>query len=182
MSKEYIYLVVGESGSGKNAVIKEMCKNKYTELKSYTTRPKRNENEDTHTFITDEEFDKLTDICAYTEYNGYRYCATTQQCDENDFYIINPKGIKYFYEHYKGEKEPVVVYVYVPTYIRIWRMFKRGDSIKNIIQRVKNDRVEFANCASLANITINNYDLHHAVHVLSIMMSIYGAISKNNVV
>ena len=63
MKDKYIVLIVGESGSGKSTICDELTK-RYglKQVESYTTRPRRSEDEDGHTFVSDEEFDKLEDI------------------------------------------------------------------------------------------------------------------------
>ena len=65
IKQKNIFLVMGESGSGKDTITKELS-NKYglKVLKSYTTRPKRYDDEDTHIFISEEEFDNLENRCA----------------------------------------------------------------------------------------------------------------------
>ena len=98
-----IYLIVGKSGTGKTTMVNRL-QNLGPQVQSYTTRPKRSEDETGHIFVTDEEFDKLQNICAYTEYNGYRYAATQEQVDDATFYVIDPEGVWYFVDHYKGEK------------------------------------------------------------------------------
>lgn len=101
-------------------------------LDSYTTRPKRIENEKGHTFITESEFDCLTDICAYGEFGGYRYCATKEQVDNADIYVIDKQGIKYFKDKYHGKRKPIVVYIKIPPLKRFGRLIKRDGIIKGI--------------------------------------------------
>ena len=57
-----IYLIVGCSGSGKTTIVNSL-ENKYglKSIQSYTTRPKRSDDETGHIFISDEEYDKLED-------------------------------------------------------------------------------------------------------------------------
>ena len=63
-----LYLFVGPSGSGKTTIVDKLeCENRYKSIQSYTTRPQRHQNEYGHIFISDEEFDQLTNIVAYTE-------------------------------------------------------------------------------------------------------------------
>ena len=146
MKDKYIVLIVGESGSGKATICDELTK-RYglKQVKSYTTRPRRSENEGGRTFISDEEFDKLEDICAYTYFDGYRYCATREQIDNSDLYIIDPHGIEYFIKEYNGRKIPMVVYIYADKRTRRKRMEKRGDKEYKIRQRIINDESAFAN-------------------------------------
>ena len=97
-----IYLIVGCSGSGKTTIT-EQLEQKYglKSIQSYTTRKPRYDGESGHTFVSDEEFDKLTDMVAYTEFAGNRYCAIAEQVENNDLYIIDPKGVDFFMKSYK---------------------------------------------------------------------------------
>ena len=151
MSK-FIFLIVGASGSGKSAIV-EQLENKYNlkSIQSYTTRPKRSENEAGHIFVTDAEFDKLTDMVAYTKFDNNRYCAITEQVENNDLYVIDPKGIEYFREHYHGNKDVKIIYIDSYLSIRYERMKKRAEengnsyteSVNTSLGRVNNDINEF---------------------------------------
>ena len=146
MKDKYIVLIVGESGSGKSTICDELTK-RYglKQVESYTTRPRRSEDEDGHTFISDEEFKELENICAYTYFDRHHYCATKEQIDDSDLYIIDPYGVRYFMEKYNGRKIPVVVYIHADKRIRRKRMAKRGDKEHKIRQRIINDESAFAN-------------------------------------
>lgn len=138
---DIICLIVGMSGSGKSTVVKRLCdKYKLKDVQSYTTRPKRYPKEQGHIFVTDEEFNTLENICAYTEIKGYKYGATTEQVDESDLYIIDEEGIEYFDKHYKGDKKIKIVRMYIDESTCILRMKKRGDSIEDIHFRMMFDR------------------------------------------
>lgn len=142
-----IFLIVGESGTGKDTVVNYLCgKYGYNRVKSYTTRPARGTETDdaSHIFVTDEEFDALTDIVAYTEFNGYRYCATAKQLDEADLYIIDPNGIRYLKDKYHGEREIFVIRLVSTKADRFLWMQERGDSTEDALQRIENDKVEFS--------------------------------------
>lgn len=146
MRDKYIVLIVGESGSGKSTICDELTKRYGLEqVKSYTTRPRRSEDEDGHTFINDEEFKELEDICAYTYFDNHRYCATREQIDNSDLYIIDPHGIDYFIKEYNGRKIPIVVYIHADKRTRRKRMANRGDKEYKIRQRIINDESAFAN-------------------------------------
>lgn len=151
MNKE-IFLIVGESGSGKTTIT-EKLEEKYglKSIQSYCTRLPRYNGETGHIFVTDEEFDKLTDMVAYTKFNNYRYCATSEQVETHDLYIIDPKGVNYFREHYKGDKNIKVIYISSDLVARYERMKNRaknnGDiylkAVKSALNRITNDVIEF---------------------------------------
>lgn len=134
-------LLVGKSGAGKDSVARELSE-RYgvNQLRSYTTRPKRNLMENCHIFLKQLPNEKMV---AYTKFNGFEYCATESQVEENDIYIVDPDGVLYFMEQYHGSKDPVVVYVDVGWFTRFIRMLKRGDGLISSVQRVIHDRKKF---------------------------------------
>lgn len=113
-------------------------------LESYTTRPKRTPDEKGHIFVNDLEFEKYKDdLCAYTEFDGYKYWATNKQVDECDIYIIDPAGVEYFKTQYKGDKYPLTIELLADKKTRRQRMFNRGDSKKDVERRLKHDKAAF---------------------------------------
>ncbi len=151
-----IYLIVGKSGSGKTTLVEALKKYGYSSIESYTTRPKRFENETGHTFVTEEEFDQLKDMCAYVKYNGYRYCATSEQVNNSTLYVIDPDGIEYFKKHYTGNKKVCIIYIDCPWYTRLHRMLKRGDGLKQALNKISIDSQVFAYCKNKVNFVIEN--------------------------
>ena len=152
MNKKTIFLITGCSGSGKTTIT-EQLEQKYglKSIQSYTTRPPRYDGETGHTFISNEEFDKLVDICGYTEFAGNRYCSTAEQVENNDLYVIDPNGIDYFIKSYKGKKTPKIIFIDSDLTTRYDRMVKRAEdegdafltAVDKALNRIKNDVVEF---------------------------------------
>jgi guanylate kinase len=135
-----LYLFVGKSASGKTTVANILeSVGKYAQLQSYTTRPKRTEDEVGHIFVTDEEFDKLENIIAYTEYNNFRYCATAEQIDATTLYVIDVPGVETLLEKYETERPIIVFYFNATVKTRIDRMLNRHDSDTAIVSRLHND-------------------------------------------
>ena len=147
-----IFLIVGCSGSGKTTIT-EQLEQKYglKSIQSYTTRKPRYDGETGHIFISDEEFDKLTDMVAYTEFAGNRYCATAEQVENNDLYIIDPKGVDFFMKAYKGSKTPKIIFISSNLTTRYERMVGRAETkgkshqeaIESSLTRIVNDAEEF---------------------------------------
>ena len=147
-----IFLIVGCSGSGKTTIT-EQLEQKYglKSIQSYTTRKPRYDGESGHTFVSDEEFDKLTDMVAYTEFAGNRYCATAEQVENNDLYIIDPKGVDFFMKAYKGSKTPKIIFISSNLTTRYERMVGRAETkgkshqeaIESSLTRIVNDAGEF---------------------------------------
>lgn len=165
MREKPVILLIGESGSGKDTVQK-ILEQQYglRPLLSYTTRPKRNEDENTHTFVSDVEFNRICDteqVIAFTRYNDYRYCATSRQIAESDVYIIDMVG---FYSLKDKEIDGkidfpfVSFYLKVPEQERVQRMKARGDSAKAIKERIEYDKNAFEFAEELCTYTIENID------------------------
>lgn len=102
--KDKILCIVGRSGSGKTTIAEKLEKRGFVAVQSYTTRKPRFEGERGHTFVSDEEFNKLKNILAYNEYNGARYCTTMSQIDNSDVYVVDIPGLKMLQEKYHGLK------------------------------------------------------------------------------
>lgn len=135
-----LYMFIGKSASGKTTVADLLEKNcDLIQLQSYTTRPKRHENEIGHVFLTNEEFDELENIVAFTEYNGNRYGATAEQVDSVSIYVIDVDGVESLLENYQTERPIVAIYFEASLRTRIDRMINRGDSDMAIVSRLYND-------------------------------------------
>lgn len=139
-----IYLLVGPSGSGKTTLAQRMAEFYGMKVvQSYTTRPPRYEGEVGHIFVSDEEFDQLGKMVAYTEYGGYRYGVTQEIVDTYDIYVIDPYGVSYLQSQYTGPKIPIVVWLSATEEQRREHMKHRGDSEEAIQHRLLLDRKEF---------------------------------------
>lgn len=147
MKNDFIVLLVGASGSGKTTLAEKMEQlYGWESVVSYTTRPKRSPSETGHIFVSDDEFDRLiadNAIIAYTEYSGYRYCATAAQADECQIYVIDIPGVLYFRKNYTGNKKVLTALIDLPEGLRRSRMQQRGDT-STINFRLETDRVKFS--------------------------------------
>lgn len=154
-----IYLIMGASGSGKTTIAKKLKElYGYTSVSSYTTRQPRSDGEEGHIFITKSEFDKLTDIVAYTEYDGNFYASTAEQINNNDLYIIDPDGVHNFNNSYHGAKNAVVIYIKTSLTTRMKRLEDR-DGFDAALKRIETDIIAFRNAELLADKVVYNDDL-----------------------
>ncbi len=139
-------LLCGRSGAGKTTLTQRLERDYgYKSVRSYTTRPRRNALEDGHIFVTDSVFNSIPEVerVAYTMYNGYQYCATKDQVEAADVYVIDPKGIEYFKKHYDGEKNVVTVLLDISASVSMQRMTGRGHDSTEIYARMAEDAEQF---------------------------------------
>lgn len=85
-------LIVGRCASGKDTVARLLSEKGLAQLKSYTDRPPRPGEVDTHVFVSTDEL-PTKNIIAKTKIGDYTYLATREQYDDCDLYVIDPKGI-----------------------------------------------------------------------------------------
>lgn len=141
VSNKQLFLFVGKSASGKSTVA-NILEEKYglKSVSSYTTRPPRHKDEKGHAFISEEEFDSLGELAAYTLYNGYRYGVTFNQIEECDTYVIDVPGVEYLLDKLgNSERHITIIYFDAAVSTRIDRMIDRGASDMEIIKRLYHD-------------------------------------------
>ena len=135
-----LYLFVGKSSSGKTTIAEKLVEsNGYKQVYSYTTRPPRYDGEIGHEFIDDETFDNLSELVAYTEYNGSRYGTTAEQLDQCSIFVVDVPGVETLLQNYKTNRPITIIYFDSTVRTRINRMLGRGDSEANIIARLLQD-------------------------------------------
>lgn len=136
-----LFLFIGKSASGKTTIANMLEEREgMKQVQSYTTRPPRFEGEVGHKFITDDECNNLEDVVASTLYNGYWYCATLDQINDADIYVIDITGAKELLRnHHKIKRDIHIIYFDVNVYERIKRMQKRCSTDAQIISRLLYD-------------------------------------------
>lgn len=101
-----IVLIVGDSGVGKSTIALKILENleNVNLVKSYTTRERRDNSDDDHIFIKDEnEIDG--EIVASTIIDGNFYGASDKQFKLNmiNLYIVDEKGVLDIKKHFDDE-------------------------------------------------------------------------------
>jgi guanylate kinase len=151
-----LYLIVAHSGTGKTTLA-NMLEEQYglKQLESYTTRAPRYEGEVGHEFITNEEYNKLENIVACTTYNQFEYCATAEQVDKSDIYVVDIAGIETLLERYRSDRPIVIFYLSTDIKTKIKRMKDRGDDDSKILDRIYHDNM-FSWLEELERVVGNN--------------------------
>lgn len=93
-----MYLIVGRSGSGKDHIAKELIKQSGGRLQavtSYTTRPQRSPDENTHIFIdiADAELIPEEEKMLKGVIGEYEYFVTPDMLQNKQIYVIEPNGL-----------------------------------------------------------------------------------------
>lgn len=149
MNKEHTLLcILGKSGVGKDSLADELCKRLgFEKLISYTTRPRRENEGETHRFVTEETYEEMSangQVSAYTEINGYKYWSTIDQLMNSNIYIIDPAGVKTLKDLKIPGLNIIVVYIHVPDEVREERaILKRGDNKTVFRSRSLSERQQF---------------------------------------
>ena len=138
--------IIGRTATGKDRLANELKGRGMTLLKSYTTRPKRSADEDTHTFITNEEYEKMDKdtIAAYTEINGNKYFATKADVLNCDVYIIDVNGLRQISES-MPDTPVIVVHMTANKEERKKRFIKRSGLDENKALKEYEERTESEN-------------------------------------
>lgn len=186
-NQEHVLLcVLGRTGSGKDSIVNKLCER--TGLKaiiSYTTRPRRTNEGETHIFTTKEVYEQMQydgNIAAYTEIAGNLYWTTIDQLYENSIYIIDYDGLKKLRELNLPNLRLVTIFINVPDKIREERVLnKRGDDKLKFRTRDFAERGQFRDMLRNADFdyAISNIDLLKAYSTLRWISIIEGA-WKNN--
>ena len=166
----YFYIVCGESGTGKSTIVKELTKKLgMKEVKSYTTRPKRYETEDTHTFITGTDYEMLKKIkkitmkeqaIVSTVFDNHYYFTTIEQIENNNIVIWDKGGIIMFKLicKYRNLDIPYkVIYITASKSVRKRRMTQR-DGADKAFKRYSHDNEAFQGIEKYSDFIVYNND------------------------
>lgn len=127
-----VILLAGRTCSGKSTLAKMLCERTgLIALQSYTTRARRDENDNDHIFTTVEQYFKAKEdgeVVIDAGIAGNYYYATIDQLYSSDIYTINPEAIDRLLTMDLPNIRFVVVYISCPDSIRETRALKRGDN------------------------------------------------------
>lgn len=180
-NKEHVLLcVMAESSAGKDTLVNKLCeKTGYRQLISYSTRPRRINEGDTHIFVTEEDYQEMFEagqVAAYTEINGCRYWCTVDQLYSTDIYVIDPLGVEVLKQLNLPNLRIVSVYINVPEEIRKQRAKSRGDDMSVYRSRSLSERQQFRDMKKnmVVDYVIPNTELAKSVSVLKWICSVEG--------
>ena len=159
MSKPLLIVLIAKSGCGKSTIAHKL-ERKYNlkQVKSYTTRPMRDNAEDvnTHTFITMNEVEKYRDdMVAWNQYNSNFYFCTRNQLAESQIYVCDKQGLIQLFSNYT-DKDIIVYHIKCDSSITAKRMSDRGDSDEQIRQRLEYDMAAFDGVEELCDFSFTN--------------------------
>lgn len=148
--------LVGRSGAGKSVSAKyleDIYSLRY--VRSYTTRERRADKLDDHTYVNLTQYARITGKVAENHAYGNWYCATESQCDNADVYVVDVPGLKQLKENYHN-KHILALCIDTPCATRIQRMKERGDTDEAIDERMSKDESAFEEAYDLCDAVINN--------------------------
>ena len=183
MNKEHVLLcIMGRTSCGKDTLVGKLCERTgLTAITSYTTRPRRTNEGNTHIFSNREEYEKMKadgNIAAYTNIAGNDYWTTIEQLYQHSIYIIDPKGVETLRKLDLPNLRIVTVYINTPDDIRKERALnKRGDDRLVFMKRDMAERDQFRAMLRNADFdyAISNIDAAKAYSVLRWISQIEGA-------
>ena len=181
-NKEHVLLcILGRTSCGKDTLVSKLCERTgLTSITSYTTRPRRTNEGNTHIFSTKEDYQQMqTDgnVAAYTEIAENIYWTTVDQLYEHSVYIIDPKGVETLRKLNLPNLRIVTVYINVPDNIRKERALNtRGDDRVIFMKRDMAERDQFRAMLRNADFdySISNIDVAKAYSVLRWISQVEG--------
>ena len=186
-NKEHVLLcVLGRTSCGKDTLVGKLCERTgLTAITSYTTRPRRENEGDTHIFSNKEVYEQMQtngNIAAYTEIAGNYYWTTIDQLYEHSIYIIDYKGVETLRQLNLPNLRLVTVFINTPDDVRKNRALnKRGDDRLIFMKRDMAEREQFRAMLRNADFdyAIPNIDISKAYSVLRWISTVEG-VWKNN--
>lgn len=159
-----ILIFCGESAAGKDTLMQEVKKIRptFSEIVSYTTRPKRDyevDGVDYHFVDVDFMLKHIHEFVEVSQFNGWFYGTHIESLSNKTINIgvFNPEGVRNIISE---GIDTFVVYVKVNEKTRLLRALMREDSpnIDEIIRRLHTDREDFDDIEEVIDYTHNNGD------------------------
>lgn len=176
--KKTIFCICGRSASGKDTIANTVSEiSGIPKVVSYTTRPRRDgEREDSHIFLTEEEFEslKLARMCAYTRIGQYHYFTTRRQMmqllykHDAVIYVIDPHGIQTLRAS-MPDVRIVTIYINVTLDECVRRAERRGDSKEGYRKRAQEELGRFGDMLLMQSFdyAVPNRDVNLASDIIA---------------
>ena len=157
-----IIALIGPSGAGKSTLVDYYVQHHPDARlhKSITTRPMRGDDDTSHRFVSDAEFDKLAaagELIKPVEAFGYRYAITKiPDYDGITFVLLRYQFVEEFKRFYPDTK---VIQIEAPVEILLERITNRGDKMRAKADELLNEATkgrEKADCIIDTNTDIEN--------------------------
>ena len=182
MSKEHVLLcILGRTASGKDSLVNRLCeKTGFTQIISYTTRARRDNEGETHRFVTKQVYDTMLasgEVAVDTNIDGNYYWATIEQLYENDVYILDYIGLKKLKSLNLPGLRLVSVFINTPDEIRKARALeKRGDDRGKFLSRDFDEKTQFREMLKKADFdyAVSNIEFINATSVLRWISTVEG--------
>lgn len=169
-------IIMGKTCSGKNAVVKELVSRGWSQIITYTSRPKRRgeKNGREYFYISEEDFANKINNGYFAEWKSYYvngktwyYGSPSEEIieasldDKNHVIILTPQGVEdtlSFLSKYISDYQINIIYLYANRSTILNRLQKRKDKNDSITRRMRADDIDFMNAVSLANKIVYNND------------------------
>ena len=182
MNREHtLLLILGKSASGKDSLVNKLCQRTgLKQLISYSTRPKREGEGDTHIFVSEEEYQKMLtngEVAVDTNIAGNYYWSTIEQLYEASIYIVDYVGYKKLKELNLPNLRLVSVFINTPDYIREERALKKRKDDKFVFRkRSLDEAAQFRDMLKNADFdySVSNIELPKAYAVLRLISDVEG--------
>lgn len=176
-----LLLIIGRTASGKDSLVNKLCeRTNFTQVLSYSTRDRRDNEGETHRFVTEEVYNTMLangEVAVDTNIDGNYYWATIEQLYENDIYILDYIGLKKLQQLNLPNLRLVSVFINTPDEIRKTRALKkRGDDRNRFHSRDFSERTQFREMLKEADFdyAISNIDFAKSFSVLKWICSVEG--------
>ena len=178
------FLICGRTAAGKDTLTTYLCETfGLKQLISYTTRPRRINEGETHIFVSENESEAIQaqdKIIAYTKIGNFEYFGTYEQLLKADIYVIDPNGINYLKTNYACELQEddidlVIIYIHINMSWRIERAMLRKDDLKALQQRLSDEDSQFYEFEKRVSYDwfVNNQDGEKARKVIKTIAELY---------
>ena len=169
-------IIMGKTCSGKNAVVSELKKRGWSQIVTYTSRPKRRgeKNGREYWYISEEDFSNKIESGYFAEWKSYDVNGKTWYYgspvdeiinasldDKNNVIILTPQGVVdvlAILKRHVADYQINIIYLYANHKTILKRLKARKDKNDSIERRMKADDKDFENAVNIANKIIYNND------------------------